>query len=228
MDPAAGSPAAVLATLGSLAPDIVDAVRTSLAVSAGATLFAALIGVPLGLFVGTAEFPLKRAAVTVLNSFMAVPTVVVGLFVYGFISRQGPLGVLGLLFTPTAIVVGGTLLASPIVANYAMASARGADARIVPTALTLGAGRIRTAAALIAEIRFGILAAVIAGFGRVVSEVGVAMMLGGNIRGYTRTMTTAIALETGKGEFAFGMALGIILMAVALCVNVVLAVLQRR
>jgi len=217
-----------LRLIASLAPDLVDAVRTSLAVSAGATVFAALVGVPLGLLVGTTEFPLKRAAVTVLNSLMAVPTVVVGLFVYGFISRQGPLGALGLLFTPTAIVIGGTLLAAPIVANYAMASARGADTRIIPTALTLGAGRLRAAGALVAEIRFGILAAVIAGFGRVVSEVGVAMMLGGNIRGYTRTMTTAIALETSKGEFAFGMALGIVLMMVALFVNLFLNVLQRN
>ncbi len=228
MDFLAASFGSALRLIASLAPDLVDAVRTSLAVSAGATVFAALLGIPLGLLVGLCDFPLKRIAVTVLNSLMAVPTVVVGLFVYGFISRQGPLGALGLLFTPTAIVIGGTLLAAPIVANYAMASARGADTRIIPTALTLGAGRLRAAGALVAEIRFGILAAVIAGFGRVVSEVGVAMMLGGNIRGYTRTMTTAIALETSKGEFAFGMALGIVLMMVALFVNLFLNVLQRK
>ncbi len=217
-----------LRLIASPGPDLADAVRTSLCVSAGASVFAALFGIPLGLVVGTVDFPLKRAAVTVLNSLMAVPTVVVGLFVYGFVSRQGPLGALGLLFTPTAMVIGGTLLASPIVANYAMASARGADPRIIPTALTLGAGRLQAAGALITEIRFGILASVIAGFGRVVSEVGVAMMLGGNIRGYTRTMTTAIALETSKGEFAFGMALGIVLMTVAFLVNVFLSVLQRK
>ncbi len=228
MDFLVASFASALRLIAALAPDLVDAVRTSLAVSAGATVFAAFLGIPLGLLVGLCDFPLKRAAVTVLNSLMAVPTVVVGLFVYGFISRQGPLGALGLLFTPTAIVIGGTLLAAPIVANYAMASARGADTRIIPTALTLGAGRLRAAGALVAEIRFGILAAVIAGFGRVVSEVGVAMMLGGNIRGYTRTMTTAIALETSKGEFAFGMALGIVLMMVALFVNLFLNALQRN
>ncbi|MBP2684804.1 MAG: transporter permease [Deltaproteobacteria bacterium] len=177
---------------------------------------------------GLSDFPLKRLVVTVLNTFMAVPTVVVGLLGYGFLSRQGPLGVLGLLFTPTAIAIGGTLLAAPIVANYALASAQGADQRILPTALTLGAGRLRAVGTLIGEIRFGILAAVIAGFGRVVSEVGVAMMLGGNIRGYTRTMTTAIAMETSKGEFAFGMALGIVLMMVALFVNLFLNLLQQR
>lgn len=217
-----------LRLIGSISPDVADAVRTSLCVAAGATAVATLLGIPLGLLVGLSEFPLKRLAVTILNTLMAVPTVVVGLVVYGILSRQGPLGVLGLLFTPAAIVIGGTLLATPIIANYALASVRGADPRIVPTALTLGAGPFRAAATLIGEIRFGVLAAVIAGFGRVVSEVGVAMMLGGNIRGYTRTMTTAIALETSKGEFAFGMALGIVLMLVALAVNLLLGLLQRK
>ena len=228
MDFLVSSFVAALQLIGSLSPDVRDAVRTSLSVSAGASVFAALFGIPLGLLVGLSEFPMKRLVVTVLNTLMGLPTVVVGLVVYGFLSRQGPLGVLGLLFTPTAIVIGGTLLAAPIVANYSLASVRGADPRIVPTALTLGAGRLRTVGALIGEIRFGILAAVIAGFGRVVSEVGVAMMLGGNIRGYTRTMTTAIALETSKGEFAFGMALGIVLMMVALLVNLFLSLLQRK
>jgi tungstate transport system permease protein len=220
--------AAALRLIGSFSPDVVDAVRTSLSVSAGATVFAALFGVPVGLAVGLTDSRLKGFAVTALNTLMAAPTVVVGLLVYGFLSRQGPLGALGLLFTPTAIVIGGTLLASPIVANYTLASVQGADPRILPTARTLGAGRFRAAATLIAEIRFGVFAAVIAGFGRVVAEVGVAMMLGGNIRGYTRTMTTAIALETSKGEFSFGMALGIVLMTVALIVNLFLGLLQRR
>jgi tungstate transport system permease protein len=220
--------AAALQLIGSFSPDVVEAVRTSLSVSAGATVFAALFGVPVGLAVGLSDSRWKGVAVTALNTLMAVPTVVVGLFVYGFLSRQGPLGALGLLFTPTAIVIGGTLLASPIVANYTLASVRGADPRILPTALTLGAGPFRAAATLVGEIRFGVFAAVIAGFGRVVAEVGVAMMLGGNIRGYTRTMTTAIALETSKGEFSFGMALGIVLMTVALIVNLFLSLLQRR
>ncbi len=228
MDFLLSSFAAALRLIGSFSPDVADAVRTSLVVATGATAFAALVGIPAGVLVGLSEFRLKRVVVTLLNTLMAVPTVVVGLLVYGFLSRQGPLGALGLLFTPTAIAIGGVLLASPIVANYALAAVRGADARILPTALTLGAGRVRAVATLIGEIRFGILAAVIAGFGRVVSEVGVAMMLGGNIRGYTRTMTTAIALETSKGEFAFGMALGIVLMTVALCVNLLLTALQRH
>ena len=228
MDFLVSSFAAALRLIGSFSPDVADAVRTSLSVSAGATVFAALFGVPVGLAVGLSDSRLKGFAVIALNTLMAVPTVVVGLLVYGFLSRQGPLGALGLLFTPTAIVIGGTLLASPIVANYTLASVRGADPRILPTARTLGAGPFRAAATLVGEIRFGVFAAVIAGFGRVVAEVGVAMMLGGNIRGYTRTMTTAIALETSKGEFSFGMALGIVLMTVALVVNLFLSLLQRR
>ena len=228
MDFLVSSFVAALRLIGSFPPDVRDAVRTSLSVSTGATVFAAVFGIPLGLLIGLTEFPLKRIVVTILNTMMALPTVVVGLVVYGFLSRQGPLGILGLLFTPTAIVIGGTLLATPIVANYSLASVRGADPRIVPTALTLGAGYLRVVGALIGEVRFGILAAVIAGFGRVVSEVGVAMMLGGNIRGYSRTMTTAIALETSKGEFAFGMALGIVLMVVALIANLFLNFLQQR
>ncbi len=175
--------ASALGMIASFSPDVVDAVGTSLSVSAGGTVFAAVFGIPLGLFMGLAEFPLKRVAITLLNTLMAVPTVVVGLLVYGFLSRQGPLGALGLLFTPTAIVIGGTLLAAPLVANYTLAAVRGADPRILPTALTLGAGRFQAVRTLVGEIRFGILAAVIAGFGRVISEVGVAMMLGGNIRG---------------------------------------------
>ena len=228
MDFLVSSFVAALGLIGSFSPDVVDAVRTSLSVSAGATVFAALFGIPVGLAVGLSDSRWKGFAVTALNTLMAVPTVVVGLFVYGFLSRQGPLGALGLLFTPTAMVIGGTLLASPIVANYTFASVRGADPRILPTAQTLGAGPLRTAATLVGEIRFGVFAAVIAGFGRVVAEVGVTMMLGGNIRGYTRTMTTAIALETSKGEFSFGMALGIVLMTVALIVNLFLSILQRR
>ena len=228
MDFLVSSFVAALRLIVSFSPDVVDAVRTSLSVSAGATVCAAVFGVPAGLAVGLSGSRWKGVAVTGLNTLMAAPTVVVGLLVYGFLSRQGPLGALGLLFTPTAIVIGGTLLASPIVANYMLASVRGADPRILPTARTLGAGPVRAAATLVGEIRFGVFAAVIAGFGRVVAEVGVAMMLGGNIRGYTRTMTTAIALETSKGEFSFGMALGIVLMTVALIVNLFLSLLQRR
>jgi len=152
---------------------------------------------------------------------------VVGLLVYGLVSRQGPMGSWGLLFTPKAMVIGQALLAVPIVTNYTLSAIRSADFRVVPTTLTLGASTVQSLAQLTREVRFGIVAAIIAGFGRVISEVGVAMMVGGNIRGYTRTMTTAIALETSKGEFAFGLALGIILMSVSFLINIVLTSMQE-
>lgn len=212
----------------SLDADVFHAAWTSIRVSVWSILFASLLGIPIGLAAGMSEFAFKRMVLTLLNTLIAVPTVLVGLLVYGFLSRQGPLGHFGLLFTPGAMVIGGTILITPIVANYSLNSAKGADRRILATALTLGAGRLRSTMKFVSEIRFGILAAVIAGFGRVISEVGVAMILGGNIRGYTRTMTTAIALETSQGKFAEGVALGVVLMAVALLVNVFLSLLQQR
>jgi tungstate transport system permease protein len=207
--------------------DVMSAVETSLSVAIWSVLFASVIGIPIGIAVALGKFPMKRAVRVVLNSLMAMPTVVIGLLAYGLLSRQGPLGFLGLLFTPRAIVIGQTILAIPIVANYTVSAMQGADARILPTALTLGASSVQSMVQLAHEVRFGIMAAIIAGFGRVISEVGVAMMLGGNIRFFTRTMTTAIALETSKGEFAFGLALGVILMAVSFAINVFLTVAQE-
>ncbi|HYG97557.1 MAG TPA: ABC transporter permease [Terriglobales bacterium] len=208
-------------------PDVFSAVSTSLSVAVWSVVYASLFGVPAGMAIGLADFPMKRVVIVLLNTLLALPTVVIGLLVYGFLSRQGPLGGLGILFSPKAIIIGQAILATPIVASYTLSAVRGADIRILPTALTLGATRLQGMLQLVREIRFGVAAAVIAAFGRAISEVGIAMMLGGNIRGYTRTMTTAIALETSKGEFAFGLALGIILMAVALGVNLVLQAVQE-
>lgn len=204
------------------------AVWTSLYTSSCSILFAAVLGIPVGLWLGVNRFCGRRLMITLLNTLMALPTVVVGLVLFGIFSRQGPLGSLGLLFTPWAMIVGQTVLATPIVANYVLAAVSGSDPRIMDTAFTLGATRFQAAVRLLKEIRFGVMAAVIAGFGRVIAEVGVAMMLGGNIRGTTRTMTTAIALETSKGEFAFGLSLGIVLLSVALIVNLFLNLLQQR
>ena len=203
-------------------------VWTSLYTSSCAIVLATLIGVPTGLWLGIDRFRGRRFLLTLLNTLMALPTVVVGLVLFGMFSRQGPLGPLGLLFTPMAMIAGQMVLATPIVANLVLASVTGADARIINTALTLGASRLQAARQLLREIRFGVMAAVIAGFGRVIAEVGVAMMLGGNIRGTTRTMTTAIALETSKGEFAFALALGLVLLGVALLVNLGLNLVQQR
>lgn len=217
-----------LELIGSFDPDVRMAVWTSLYTSGCATLLSGLLGIPLGLWLGVSRFRGRRLAITLLNTLMALPTVVIGLVLFGLFSRQGPLGPLGLLFTPLAMIAGQTVLALPIIANLVLTAVTGADERIMNTALTLGASRLQAARQLLREIRFGVMAAVIAGFGRVIAEVGVAMMLGGNIRNSTRTMTTAIALETSKGEFAFGLALGLVLLAVALLVNMGLNLLQQR
>lgn len=207
--------------------DVISAVITSLSVAIWSVLFASLAGVPAGVAIALGKFPMRGAVRLLLNSLMAMPTVVIGLLVYGFLSRQGPLGSLGLLFTPKAIIIGQSILAAPVIANYTLGAIQGADERILPTARTLGASNSQSLMLLVREVRFGLVAAIIAGFGRVVSEVGIAMMLGGNIRMYTRTMTTAIALETSKGEFAFGLALGLVLIVVSLAVNLVLTVAQE-
>lgn len=217
-----------LTLLLNLDREVLTTVWTSLSVSFGAILAAMVLAVPMGGVIALGEFPGKRLTLTLLNTLMAMPTVVVGLLIYGLLSRQGPFGEHGLLFTPAAMMLGQIVLAVPIVAHYTVAAVAGADPRILPTALTLGAGPLRAMLQIFVEVRFGLVAAVIAGFGRIIAEVGVAMMLGGNIRGYTRTMTTAIALETSKGEFAFALALGLVLMTVALLVNLFLNLLQQR
>lgn len=219
---------AALGMIINMNQDVASAVWVSLYTSLLAIVIAALLGIPIGAAIGLGRFPGRRLLTTLLNTLMALPTVVIGLVLFGLFSRQGPLGPLGLLFTPWAMIAGQIVLATPIVANYTLAAVAGADPRILPTALTLGSGRLRGAFQLLLEVRFGMMAAIVAGFGRVIAEVGVAMMLGGNIRGTTRTMTTAIALETSKGEFAFALALGLVLMSVALIVNLFLNLLQQR
>jgi len=209
-------------------PEVFQAVRTTFACALASTGVAATVGVPAGAIIGMSQFRGKRAVVTLLNTLLALPTVVIGLLLYALLSRQGPLGILGLLFTPWALIAGQTVLALPIVVSYAVSAVQGADPRVLPTALTLGAGPMQALGLVLREARFAVMAAVIAGFGRIISEIGVAMMLGGNIRDYTRTLTTAIAMETSKGEFSFGLALGIVLLGVALTVNLALYRLQQR
>ena len=208
--------------------DVLQAVWVSLYTSLTAAFLAGLCGIPIGTVLGLTRFPGRRVVLIILNTLMALPTVVVGLLLFGLLSRSGPLGDWGLLFTPAALIIGQTVLATPIIANFTLAAVNGADPRIMQTALTLGASHLHSAWKLLLEVRFGVMAAIVAGFGRVIAEVGVAMMLGGNIRGFTRTMTTAIALETSKGEFAFGLALGIVLLGVALSVNLFLNLLQQK
>jgi len=191
----------------------------SLRVSLAATALATLVSVPIGFALSVRNFPGKRGVVGALNTLMAMPTVVVGLLVYMLLSHAGPLGFLGILYTPTAIILGEFILAVPIIAALTYAATSGVDKRVRMTAETLGASSLQSAWMVLKEGRLGIIAAVIAGFGRIVAEVGSAIMVGGNIRGYTRTMTTAIALETSKGNFKLGITLGLILLAVALSIN---------
>jgi len=217
-----------LGLLAQLDPEVYGIAWLSLRVSLSAVILAALAAVPLGLLIGQREFPGKRFLVVLFNTLLALPTVVVGLVVYGLLSYHGPLGGLGLLYTPGAMVAAQAVLAFPLITALVIAAVTTLDSRVGPTALTLGATRFQAAWAVLKEARFAVLAALAAGFGRVVTEVGAAIMVGGNIRHYTRTFTTAIALETSKGEFAQGMALGFILLVVALAVNLASHQLQAR
>ena len=172
------------------------------------------------------RFPGQRAVVVLVQALLSFPTVVIGLVIYLLLSRRGPLGSFELLFTPTAIVIGYVVIAFPILVVFTVSAVQGADPRVYETARSLGVSRLRAALTTLREVRFGIVAAVVNAFGRVVSEVGCAIMVGGNIAGLTRNMPTAIALETSKGDFAQGIALGMVLMALALGINVVMALLQ--
>ena len=209
-------------------PDFSSAVRTSLVVAACSTLLSAGFGIPVGFVIGISNFKGKRVLTIILNTLMALPTVVIGLIGYSFLSRSGPFGRFGLLFTPAAMVLGQWILAMPIVAGLSLAATESIDKRAWNTALSLGSGSIRASWMMLCEGRCAYLAAVVAGFGRVFGEVGISLMLGGNIKYYTRTMTTTIALETSKGEFGLGLALGSILLLVALAVNFSFQVLQGK
>ncbi|MDR3630222.1 MAG: ABC transporter permease [Desulfocapsaceae bacterium] len=203
-------------------------VSCSLKVSGMATLLAALIGLPLGFVISFTTFPGKRLVITCLNTLLALPTVVIGLVVYSFLSRRGVLGVLDLLYTQTAMVIGQIILIVPVITVMTIAAINRIDTRYRLTALTLGANRYQAAWLIFKEARFGVIAAVIAAFGRVIAEIGISMMLGGNAKGFTRTMTTAMALEYDKGEFVLAVALGIILMGFAFGINILFHVVQGR
>jgi tungstate transport system permease protein len=209
-------------------PEVYTIVWTSIKISLTAILFASLGGVPAGLVVALNMFRGRSIILLLLNTLMALPTVVVGLIFYAVLSRRGPLGNLELLFTPTGISLGLFVLALPIVMNLTIAAVQGLDKRLFLTVKLLGATRLQQAWMIVREARFAVMAAIVMAFGRVISEVGIAMMLGGNIKGYTRTMTTAIALETSKGELELGLALGMVLLIVALVVNATLFWLQRH
>ncbi|HYA03695.1 MAG TPA: ABC transporter permease [Syntrophobacteria bacterium] len=214
--------------IGSLDPELLNIIWVSLKVSLSSTLIASSVGIPAGFITAFREFRGKSVLITILNTLLALPTVVVGLFVYAFISRRGVLGVLDLLYTQKAMIMGQVILILPVVTVFTISAISRIDDRYRKTAMTLGAGALQTALVIFREARFGIVAAVIAAYGRVIAEVGVAMMLGGNAKGFTRTMTTAMALEYDKGEFVLAVALGIVLLALSFAVNLIFHRVQGR
>lgn len=205
----------------------------SLRVSGVALLFSTLIGIPIGAFLGLSRFRGRPFLVTLMYTGMGFPPVVVGLFVYLFLSRSGPLGqmeseFIPRLFTPAAMVVAQSIIAFPLVAGFTMAAVMGVDPQLRQQVLSLGATRWQTTLTVLAEARIGVLVSVVAGFGGIISEVGAVMLVGGNIDGKTRVLTTAIVLETRKGNFDLAIALGVILLALSFVANALMLRLQGR
>ncbi|MBW1898866.1 MAG: ABC transporter permease, partial [Deltaproteobacteria bacterium] len=192
-----------------------SAVSATLTVS-GYSMGASLVmGIPLGFFLGYFSFPGKTKIRLIVDTMLSLPTVFIGLLVYAFLSRRGPLGDFGLLFTLPGVAIGQTILALPIVIALSATAVEAMDRHLRITLLSLGASRSQLVLTSLWEVRYGVFAAALTAYGRVMTEVGISMMVGGNIKWYTRTITTAIALETGKGMFAMGIALGLILIAIA-------------
>ena len=200
----------------------------SLKVSLTALAIATPFAVALGFWVASNRFFGRRAVIVTLQGLLSFPTVVVGLVLYLLFSRSGPMGPWHLLFTQDAMIIGQAIIAFPVLAAFTLAAVQGADPRLRETARSLGAGPWRSALTSLFEVRFAVIAGVLNGFGRVISEVGCSMMVGGNIAGHTRNIPTAIALETSKGDFAQGIALGAVLMAFALAVTLLLALIQTE
>lgn len=215
------------AILGVNLVELLGIIWLSLKVSVSALAIVTLVGLPLAAFLALKNFPLRGAVINLFNTFMGLPPVVVGLFLYLILSRRGLLGFMNLLYTPAAMVLAQTILAFPLVVSLSHAALVKVDPIIRQAAMTLGATSRQQAVTIIQEARYGILAGVMAGLGRATAEVGAVIMVGGNIAGYTRVMTTTIALETDKGNFALAMALGIILLAISLLINLALRAVQK-
>ena len=214
--------------LFTLDPEVLGITWLSLKISGTATFLSMFIGVSVGTVVALTKFPGRRFVVSLINTGMGLPPVVVGLFVTIFLWRNGPLGFLEILYTPTAIIIAQTVIATPIVMGISLAAIQALPANLRLQILALGATRLQMVWILVKEARLPLLAAVMAGFGGVISEVGASIMVGGNIKGYSRVLTTATVMETGKGNFDIAMALGIILMLLAFIINSILTHVQQR
>ena len=208
--------------------ELLGIILLSLRVSGTALLAATLIGLPFSALLGFKKFPLRGFVISMLNTLMGLPPVVVGLFVYLLLSRSGPFGFLSLLYTPSSMIIAQTILAFPIVTSLSHSAIVSVDPIIRQASVTLGATPIQASLNIVSEARYGIITAVLAGFGRVMAEVGAILIVGGNIAGYTRVMTTTIALETDKGNFELALALGIILLAISLLIYSSLRYIQRK
>ncbi|MDO9082739.1 MAG: ABC transporter permease [Humidesulfovibrio sp.] len=217
-----------VALLLALDPETFSAVHATALVTALALAVSLLLGLPLGFALGHFRFPGRRVARLFVDWMLSLPTVVIGLIVYAFLTARGPLGEWGLLFSVPGMAIGLTLLGLPIIISMTATAVESTDTRLTQAVLSLGADRWQLLVATLVEARFAMALAAATAFGRIVSEIGIAMMVGGNIKYQTRTITTAIALETGKGEFATGIALGIVLMLVALVVNLLVGLLRGR
>lgn len=212
----------------SLDPEVMEIAARSLQISLTAALLASLICIPIGSLIHFHHFPGKRILINVIQTFFSVPTVVIGLFVFVLFSKAGPIGGVNIMFTPTVMVIGQMILVTPILLGLTISALSGVDKAIKDTALSLGASDFQAIVVILNEARYAVVAAIAMGFGRAISEVGIAIMIGGNIKGFTRVITTAIALETQKGELELAIALGIILLSLAFIVNVVLIKIQQR
>lgn len=210
-----------------LDPEVIEITLRTLQISLSSTFFAALIAIPMASFIHFKKFRGKRSLINIIQTFYSLPTVLVGLLVFLLISNQGPLGDLNLLFTPAGMILGQTILVIPIVTGFAIVGLSGVKEEIKDLALSLGASNFQTVTTLMQEAKYALIGAVLLGFGRAISEVGVALMIGGNIRGYTRVITTTMSLETSKGNVELSIALGIILLSLALIVNIIINQVQE-
>lgn len=209
-------------------PEIYAITWLTLRVSGSATLISLLIGIPFGLFLARVKFPGRRLFVSVVNTAMGFPPVVVGLWVFIFLARNGPLGFLHLLYTPTAIVIAQVIIATPVITGLTMAAIMQVDPNLQLQVRALGATRWQSHWLIIREARYSILAAIISGFGAAISEVGASQMVGGNIKGYSRVLTTATVMETSKGNTDVAIGISIILLLLAFLVTFFLTLLQQR
>jgi tungstate transport system permease protein len=208
--------------------ELLGIILLSLRVSGFALIIATLIGLPLAALLSFKRFPLKGIIISLLHTFMGLPPVVVGLLIYLLLSRSGPLGFFALLYTPSAMIIAQSILALPIVAALSHSAIVGVDPVITQASMTLGATPYQVSMTVIREARYGIISGIIAAFGRVMAEVGAILIVGGNIAGFTRVMTTTIALETDKGNFELALALGIILLTISLVINSAVHIFQQK